>query len=483
MVPAQDPEHAIVEKIRSQIKRVFRCVGMSFSHGNAAKKSLPHVFCTYLVSRHARITNAQPNLSQYTPGADCESAAGSNRDGGIMSSHQRLLELINARKPNHTLCTELYTNDEVYKQELELMWQREWIFVGHTFEIPKAGQYMSVQIGNHPIVIVRGDKGEVRAFHNTCRHRGSRVCTAEKGKVAKLVCPYHSWTYGLDGRLLYAPNMGENFDSSSHGLRSAHCETFNSYIYVCVAEEAPDFAAFRDMVSPYLAPYSLENCKVAYESNIVEAGNWKLVWENNRECYHCEPNHPELIKSYVESPAGSGLPDPGLDALWASCEAAGLPSRMQIADDYQYRITRLGLAENARSFTMDTQPAVNRRLDPTDLDQIGVVAHYHFPSTWNHALTDHAITFRVLPVSANETLLTTKWLVPADAVEGKDYDLQKLTEVWIATNEQDRRLVEDTHAGVSSPAYVPGPYSEVAEIGVRLFVDWYCSNMQRKLDQ
>ena len=106
---------------------------------------------------------------------------------------------------------------------------------------------------------------------------------------------------------------------------------------------------------------------------------------------------------------------------------------------------------------------------------------YHCPSTWNHITADHALSFRCLPISATETQLTTKWLVPKDAVEGRDYDLKTLTEVWTATNAQDMALVERNAEGIRSPAYEPGPYSPVHETGVMQFVDWYCGSMERNL--
>ena len=106
---------------------------------------------------------------------------------------------------------------------------------------------------------------------------------------------------------------------------------------------------------------------------------------------------------------------------------------------------------------------------------------FHYPNTWNHFLSDHVLNFRVIPVSPTETEVTTTWLVHKDAVEGKDYDLKRLTEVWIDTNDEDRRVVEENQIGVNSPAYEPGPYSEKQESGVRQFIDWYVQSMIRSL--
>jgi Rieske 2Fe-2S family protein len=401
-----------------------------------------------------------------------------------MNNNAAVLDLIRQRKERHALPGAAYSAPEVYRQDLEQIWHREWIFAGHTFELEKPGQYLTLQIGDYPIAVVRGGDGQVRAFHNACRHRGSKVCTEAKGKVAKLVCPYHKWAFDLDGKLLFARNMGPDFDAADYGLKPAHCQVVNSYIYVCVAEKAPDFSRFRDAVSPFITPHNLEDCKVAFESNLVERGNWKLVFENNRECYHCDGSHPELLNSFVENLSVAGVggeEDPELVAHWNRCEAAGLPSRMVMDDAGQYRMTRIPLSTGAVSYTMDGKPAVAGRLDRSGEENIGALLYFNYPSTWNHFLGDHALSFRVLPQGPNETLVTTKWLVPKDAQEGIDYDIERLTRVWVATNDQDRRLVEGAQAGVSSPAYEPGPYSSIAENGVCQFVDWYCETMSRRL--
>lgn len=401
-----------------------------------------------------------------------------------MNNTAAVLDLIRQRKERHALPGAAYSDPEVYRQDLERIWHREWIFAGHTFELEKPGQYLTLQIGDYPIAVVRGGDGQVRAFHNACRHRGSKVCTEAKGKVARLVCPYHKWAFDLDGKLLFARNMGPDLNAADYGLKPAHCEVVNSYIYVCVADKAPDFTRFRDAVSPFITPHNLEDCKVAFESNLVERGNWKLVFENNRECYHCDGSHPELLNSFVEnlSVAGvGGAEDPELVAHWDRCEAAGLPSRMVMDEAGQFRMTRIPLSTGAVSYTMDGKPAVAGRLDRSGEENIGALLYFNYPSTWNHFLGDHALSFRVLPQGPNETLVTTKWLVPKDAQEGIDYDIERLTRVWIATNDQDRRLVEGAQAGVSSPAYEPGPYSEIAENGVCQFVDWYCTTMISRL--
>lgn len=401
-----------------------------------------------------------------------------------MDFKKTVYDLVSQRKPNHSLPGALYSSDEVYRQDLEQIWHKDWIFAGHTFEVAKPGQYMTLQVGDYPVVIVRSKDGEVRAFHNACRHRGAKVCEAAQGKVAKLVCPYHKWTFELDGKLLFAGNMGQDFDKSQYNLKPVHCEVVNTYIYVCVGVVKPDFESFRKAVDPFVAPHNLEECKVAFESNIIEKGNWKLVFENNRECYHCDGSHPELLNSFVDnlSVGGtSGEDDPELAAYWNKCEKAGLPSRLVMDIHGRFRMTRIPLSAGAVSYTMDGKPAVNGRLDKSGEPDIGALLYFNYPSTWNHFLGDHALSFRVLPISATETLVTTKWLVHNTAMEGVDYDLDRLTKVWIATNDQDRTLVEGTQRGVTSPSFEPGPFSETAETGVCQFDDWYCNTLLDRL--
>ncbi|WP_082247686.1 aromatic ring-hydroxylating oxygenase subunit alpha, partial [Brucella abortus] len=396
-----------------------------------------------------------------------------------MDVRNEMLELLTGRDPNFSLEQKFYTDPDYYKLDLENIFYKDWLFVGHDCELPKTGSYMTVQIGAYPVIIVRDAQGGIRAFHNSCRHRGSRICSAEKGTAAKLVCPYHQWTYELDGRLLFARQVGPDFKPADYGLKAVHCETVAGYIYICVAEEAPDFAAFRNLVEPYLAPHNIKDAKVAFESSIIEKGNWKLVWENNRECYHCAANHPELCRTYPEAPTATGvqgvMEDPEINQLWKSCASIGLPARFNISEDGRYRITRIPLLRDAVSYTMSGKAAVKKSLSDkvAGSTNIGAMLLFNYPSTWNHLMADHAISFRVLPISAEETLVTTKWLVHKDAVEGVDYDLDELTHVWIQTNDQDRKIVEENAVGIHSPAYQPGPYSVEHEGGVMQFLEWY----------
>lgn len=404
-----------------------------------------------------------------------------------MYQADRVRALLESRRPMYPLQRDFYVDPDFYQADMDAIFHREWIFAGHTFELDKPGKYMTMQLGAYPLLIVRGRDEHIRAFHNVCRHRGSRVCARSKGTATRLVCPYHQWTYDLNGALLSARRMGNGLESGRYGLKPVHCEIVNSYIFVSVADVPRDFNMFRESVRPYLLPHDLEHAKVAFESDVIERGNWKLVFENNRECYHCDANHPELLRSFVENRTVAGIEasdqDEEVTAHWQYCEAAGFPSTLKLDGDGQFRMTRVPLKRGTMSYTISGAPAVKMPLGNAEGRNLGALLMFHYPSTWNHFLGDHAVTFRVLPMGPNETLLTTKWIVHRDAVEGTDYDIDELTRVWSATNEEDQRVIEEVSRGVSSPAFEPGPFSTETEAGPNQFVDWYCRVMTAGLAQ
>ena len=395
-------------------------------------------------------------------------------------------DLLDRRRPGHALEQPFYTSQAIYDLDLAHLFYKEWLYAAPACQLAKTGSYVTMRVGAYEVIIVRGRDGEIRAFHNSCRHRGSLICKARQGQVAKLVCPYHQWTYELDGKLIWANDMGPDFDATKHGLKRVHLRNLEGLIYICLSHEAPDFDAFSDMARPYLAIHDLNDAKVAYTSTIVEKANWKLVWENNRECYHCSSNHPALCRSFPLDPNVAGVSPDGwvsdvLQAHFDRCEVSGAPAQFRISEDGQYRLARMPLQEKALSYTMDGKAAVTRNLGRVRLPDAGTLLKFHYPSTWNHFLPDHSLTFRVTPIGPMETEVTTTWLVHKDAVEGVDYDLKRLTEVWIATNDEDREIVETNQQGILSPGYIPGPYSPNQESGVIQFVDWYASWLERSL--
>ncbi|MEX1216815.1 aromatic ring-hydroxylating dioxygenase subunit alpha [Saccharospirillum sp.] len=394
-------------------------------------------------------------------------------------ARQAMRTLLQQRSGVESLPQAFYNDPMMFRLDMENIFMTQWLFVGMTCEVPGKGDYITVDIGQNPVLVVRDRDGEVRAFHNVCRHRGSRLCTTAKGKVANLTCPYHQWTYDLKGNLIYTGDaMGVTFDKSQFGLKPAHCKTAGGFIYICLAEgEAPEIDPYLETLSTYMEPYDMENVKVAAESHLDEDANWKLVIENNRECYHCAGSHPELLRSLLEwDDTSDPRATPEFKALCErqakAWDAEGIPHE-QVKHGLQNRLVRMPLKEGTQVMTMDGKACSQKTMGRIQNRELGSLRILHLPNSWNHMQSDHAVVFQVLPISAQKTRVITKWLVHKDAVEGKDYDPERLRQVWDATNRQDRTLAENNQYGINSIAYQPGPYSETYEFGVINFVNWY----------
>jgi Rieske 2Fe-2S family protein len=393
----------------------------------------------------------------------------------------RAYGLLSRHRADWSLEQPFYVDQEIFDLEMALLFKRHWLFAAMACEIPGAGDWLRVDIGRESVILVRRKDGAIGAFHNTCRHRGSRICLTERGQASRLVCPYHQWTYDLSGQLIGTRLMGDDFDSAAFRLSPVRVALAGGYIFISFADEPPDFEAFRRDIEPYILPHQLESTKVACTQTLLERTNWKLVIENNRECFHCAGSHPQLMQiiSEFDNPADPRV-KPEFKALvarkTAQWEELGLPFAHVQAD--RYRIVRMPFGgEGKVSMTLDGRPASARLLGDLTDESLGSVQLLSLPNSWNHILADHAVTFRVLPVGPEETLVTTKWLVHKDAQEGVDYDVDRLKAVWAATNEQDRTLAENNHLGIRGSAYRPGPYSELIEAGTRIFVRWYVEDM------
>ena len=409
-----------------------------------------------------------------------------------------LAALLLRRQPGHTLEAPFYTDERIFQAELDTIFGRHWIFVGQEPDVPEPGDVHAFRIGPAKVLIVRDDDGQVRAFHNVCRHRGAQLVPDGRGQVGNLVCRYHTWTYALDGRLLFADHMGTEFEIACRGLRPIALRSLAGLLFVCLADEPPDdFSRMHAEIAPYIAPHRLQDTRIAHQTDLVEHGNWKLTMENNRECYHCAANHPELTVPMFAQGFGFAPDQLGPDEraaaarydtlvadLQGSWEARGYPSRLKerlSGCPTGYRTERLVLDRDGESHTGDTKVASRRLLGDIGEKRLGALHVWTQPNSWHHFMSDHAVTFCALPLGPDRTLLRTTWLVHKDAVEGVDYDLANLTAVWQATNRQDADLVEMTQEGVVSPGYRPGPYSPYTEGLVEAFCTWYIERMTASL--
>jgi glycine betaine catabolism A len=389
-----------------------------------------------------------------------------------------------------------FADETLYQVELQYLFGRHWLFVASEPEIPEGGDYRTFQIGPWPIFILRRDDGTIAAFHNVCRHRGSRILQQDAGVAgATLQCPYHRWSYDFEGRVIGCGATGE-LPAAQRQLQAVHVKTLAGLIFVCLADDPPeDFDEMAARMGPYLAPHGLSDAKVAKQVDVIEDGNWKLTIENNRECFHCA-GHPELLCSLfdffgeIDETRMSDTERAHYARYQQACREAealwtrtGLPFRAieELAGrPTAFRTERLVLDGAGESMTADTRIASRRLLGGLTETRLGTLHFHTQPNAWFHFLSDHVLTFATLPLSRERTLVRSTWLVHKDAEEGRDYDLAKLTQVWNATNAQDAAFVAETQRGVASPAYLPGPIA-ASEYMVQLFHTWYDERLRAEL--
>lgn len=401
--------------------------------------------------------------------------------------------LLDTRRQGFSLSAPFYTDPDLFQLDMEAIFGQQWIFAASIAEMPEPGDYVTVDYGPYSLIVLHNDDGGVNVLHNVCRHRGARVLTKNSGTTGNLVCGYHSWTYAPDGDLIHASAPGEiEFDKKCFALKKAHGRTVAGLIFVCLADEPPqDFDQTAAVFEPYVAPHELAKTKIAYQQDIIEEGNWKLVMENNRECYHCD-GHPELACSLFPT---WGLTDETVPAhledVWGRnqsaqasleqrCQRYGLPYEVVEELDTRVagiRISREALDGDGESFSTDGHRLSKKLLGDLRDFRLGRCSMHLQPNSWFHFLSDHVITFSAFPINDHQTLVRTTWLVADDAVEGVDYDVEKLTHTWKQTNLQDKQFVELCQQGVRSPMYEQGPYMK-SEYQVEAFINWYTLRMR-----
>ena len=212
--------------------------------------------------------------------------------------------LIRRQKSGCTLEQMFYRNSEIHQLEFQRVLSPQWLYVEHESELPNPGDFLTYEIGEESIIIVRGSDRQLHAFFNVCRHRGSRICLKKSGNTRRFVCPYHAWAYDLEGNLLSARHMADDFDQSQHGLHRCQVEVLEGLVFISLASQGnAEFSQIRHNLLPYLKPHGLTQTKIVHREVYPTHANWKLVVENFRECYHCMSAHPEYtqVNDYVRA--------------------------------------------------------------------------------------------------------------------------------------------------------------------------------------
>jgi phenylpropionate dioxygenase-like ring-hydroxylating dioxygenase large terminal subunit len=387
----------------------------------------------------------------------------------------------------YSLPQDFYTSEAVFKADMDQVISQKWILAGHVSRVPNKGDYFLFKIGGEQIIIIRENADSVRAFFNVCRHRGSTICQAESGNAPKLVCPYHAWTFGLDGKLLAARLMPADFDKTENSLHACHIRVFHGLIFINMSEDEPaDFdATFGDM-GPILDYHGFADARIAHAGSYPTTANWKLVVENFFECYHCVPSHPEFCSmhaadSLVAVGAGpsSGPADavasfaPKLKAWEDSASALGRPIGTIDEPPESSHLRLLMQRMNKPGFVAETQdgtapaPLMGKRKAPD-----GGRMHLSF-SPFNQIVADDhfVILFQFTPRSALASDVEMIWLVDGRATE-TEVDIEKMIWGYHATTTQDKVITENNQVGIMSSRYRPGRYSE-QEGSVIKFQRWY----------
>lgn len=395
-------------------------------------------------------------------------------------------ELIERRRPGYCLEQPFYSDWEILKLEFERIFSKRWLFAGPGHLIPNPGDYFLMPLLQESIIVVRGKDGKVHAHFNVCRHRGSHICLEPRGHVKQLVCPYHAWVFALDGKLLSARMMPDNFCKEENGLHSLLAREEQGLVFVCMSDPPRDsFDEVAAGMAKILGRHDLPHAKIAKYMRYDVKANWKLLRENFWECYHCVPNHPEYC-SRVPSAAAYGLPDKlqqladrakELRAEWEKIEAPGIAGFVPSEDDPWARVGGGGiLADDAESNSVDGKGVapIMGTISPQYRGYVGMAMPHCFTLEGSR---DHVVTLRLLPTSPTTTAVDMWWLVRGDAVEGRDYDPDNVAEMWKRTGEQDWRVCESNQAGVMSTRYRSAPYAPV-ENGTESFVRWVVNQLR-----
>jgi phenylpropionate dioxygenase-like ring-hydroxylating dioxygenase large terminal subunit len=389
----------------------------------------------------------------------------------------KIAALMAGQRSGCSLPQEFYGGDpDVFHRDVERVLMRHWLCAGHESQAPKPGDYFLFEVAAESVIIVRGEDGVLRGFANVCRHRGSRVCSERSGNAKFLVCPYHAWTYGLDGRLQAARHMPADFDAASHGLKPVHLRVIEGLVLVSLADTPLGLSHVEETLRSLYGPYGWAASRVAHRETYAIAANWKLAVENYLECYHCAPAHPEYSKLHaLEQPAPRIAKLNARMAERAAALGIDIPLHEHWAPsasgEEAVRGFRYALYDGVATGSPDGGPVAPLMGRFTDYDG-GVTSVHLGPASFLVAYPDHGVVYRFVARTAQTCELEVIWLVRGDAAEGVHYDRDKLTWLWRVTSEADKRIVEQNQLGVNSRFYEPGPYTPMEE-NTRRYISWY----------
>jgi phenylpropionate dioxygenase-like ring-hydroxylating dioxygenase large terminal subunit len=401
---------------------------------------------------------------------------------GTETLGNKIADLLARQPEDRPLIRDFYADPAIFQRDVETMLSRHWLCAGHVSRVPNPGDYFLYEIAAESVIIARGQDGALRALVNVCRHRGSRVCLEASGNAKLFICPYHAWTYNLDGSLRSARHMAEPFDAAAHGLKQIHLQVVEGLIFVSFAETPLALDRVAEVLHQGYGPYGWADAKIAHRETYPIEANWKLAVENYVECYHCAPAHPEYAKLHANEQPRAKIAE--LNARMTSRAAAlglVLPDRDHWAlkaepgEEATY-LVRYALLRSAVTGSADGKPVAPLMGRFTDYDGGATFIHVG-PASFFLAYPDHGLIYRFIPKTVQHSEMEVIWLVRGDAREGVDYDRERLTWLWRVTSEADKKIIENNQRGVNSRYYTPGPFAGM-EMSERRFVEWYLSEIR-----
>jgi Rieske 2Fe-2S family protein len=341
-----------------------------------------------------------------------------------------------------TLPAAFYTDPAYFERELDALFRSMWICAGRAEEVERPGQFVLRDVAGDSVIVTRSPDGRVHAFHNICRHRGTRLCTEATGQFSgSIQCPYHAWTYGLDGRLIGAPHMDEvpHFKKEDYPLHRVAVEIWDGHLFVNVNRHSPAAprplaAQLADLPGKFRS-WSMEDLRLGRRIVYDVKANWKLIVQNYNECLHCPNLHPALnqLSHYL-----SGENEP--------LNAAYMGGRM----DLRPGVETLSIDGVCRRALLPNLSADDRRR---------VYYYAIFPNLLLSLHPDYMMVHTLWPIAPDRTVNVCEWHFQPSELARPDFDGSDAVDFWDMTNRQDWHVCELSQAGIASHAYTPGPYS------------------------
>lgn len=353
--------------------------------------------------------------------------------------HETAMATTSPRGLRTTLPARVYTDPSWFALEMERVFARMWVAVGRADALRGAGAFIRRDLAGASVLIVNGSDGVIRAFHNVCRHRGTQLCSAHDGAFrGSIQCPYHAWTYGLDGQLLAAPQMDEvdGFDRSEHPLRPMACAVWDGHVFINLGDAPEPLASQLGDLPARFAPWRMQDLSLAKRIEYDIATNWKLVVQNYNECLHCPVIHP-LLNQMHHYLGAANVPSTG-----TYCGGA------------------MGFKDGVETLSTDGK---RRRAFLPGLSAADRALVNYFAIYPNFLLTlhpDYMMTITIWPVDPGRTRLIAEWHFHPAEMAKPDFVCADAIEFWDRTNREDWAISEQSYQGISSRGYQPGPYSE-----------------------